>query len=35
MYDLQTDPEEQNNLYGDASVATEQAVLEAKLEILE
>ncbi|MBT8078127.1 MAG: sulfatase-like hydrolase/transferase [Gammaproteobacteria bacterium] len=35
MYDLQTDPEEQNNLYGDASVAAEQAVLEAELEILE
>ena len=34
MYDLQTDPEEQTNLYGDASVAAEQAVLEAELDAL-
>ena len=35
MYDLQNDPMEQNNLYGDPSVAAEQAVLEAELEVLE
>ena len=34
MYDLQNDPQEQTNLYDDPSVAAEQAVLEAELEVL-
>ena len=34
MYDLQEDPLEENNLYDDPSVAAEQAILEAELDVL-